>query len=68
MDKPPTVVLPDGKRYCRVDDFIRWEHQLGDGEKPPKSLRNSIYNRCNDKNKTLPSRLFRGRRYILWEE
>ena len=66
MDKPPTVVLPDGKRYCRVDDFIKWEHQLGDGEKPSKSLRNSLYNRCA--NGTLPSRLFRGRRFVLWED
>jgi len=68
MAQPPTVVLPDGKQYCRVDDYIRWEHGLSDGEKPPKSLRNSIYNRCSDERKTLPSTLFRGRRYILWKD
>lgn len=66
MTTPKTVVLPDGKHYIRADDYIRWEHGLKSGEKPPKSLRNSLYNRCA--NGTLPSRLFRGRRFVLWED
>lgn len=66
MDKPPTVVLPDGKRYCRVDDFIKWEHRLDDDAKPSKTMRNSLYNRCA--RGSLPSRLFRGRRFVLWED
>lgn len=66
MGKPPTVVLPDGKHYIRADDYLVWEHGLKAGTKPPKSLRNSLYNRCS--RGSLPSRLFRGRRYILWEE